>query len=254
MARSFSADSLVVLPRLTALSATRLLAQLLATAAQEPALPPIIAEARNTLVPARERLETMLAKRAASSETPLIRAADMVEDNAFGAFVDWLRAIARLPLDLYPQAEAAQTVLVDVFKDGTGFLKIAPENEWQEAEIRLALLREKDHVDTVLTLGGKPFLDEITRAHKAYGEAVGTTTPKVAPEAPAIRAALDQARQEIRAYVMVVGSRIRREDPESQRMADRLLAPLIHWRRSSSKPAENPADEAPEPAPIPQNG
>ncbi len=104
MARSFTAGSLVTLPRLTAISAARLAKQLLSAAAKEKKLPPMVAAARDAIVPVRQKLATELQKRTdgAGQETPVVRAADIVEDNAFGAFVDWLRALRRLPAETPP--------------------------------------------------------------------------------------------------------------------------------------------------------
>ena len=239
MARSFSATHLVTLPRLSALSAARLITQLVTAAGQEKKLPAAIVATRDALVPVRDALEAELGKRTsgASEETPVVRAADMVEDNAFGALVDWLRSFARLPADRHPQATVAQEVINDVFKDGLEFLKSAPVNEWQEAEVRLGLLRDNGHRESIMKLGGKAFLDELDTAHDAYGKAVGTTVVKPVVETPALREALDDARHELRAYVLAVTAQVSRKDPTTQALADRLLAPLIHWRDNASKGA-----------------
>ncbi len=253
MARSFSAGNLVTLPRLNAISAARLLQQLITAAADEKKLAAGVAAARDDLVTVREKLEVELAKRTsgAGEVTPVVRAADILEDNAFGALVDWLRSFVRLPADRHPEAGMAQQVLGDAFKDGLEFLKLAPVDEWQEAEVRRAILEDKGHLELIKKLGGKPFLDELDFAHEGYGEAVGATVVKPVPETPAVRQMLDEARDELRAYVLAVSSQVKKKDPATQATADRLLAPLIHWKDAPTKPDDTAAPPAPPPVAPP---
>lgn len=253
MARSFASVDLVTLPRLTAISAARLLQQLLTAANEEKKLAPGVAAARDDLAAVREKLSTELAKRVsgAGEVTPVVRAADILEDNAFGALVDWLRSFARLPADRHPEAGQVQQVLGDAFKDGLEFLKLAPVNEWQEAEVRRAILEDKGHLELIKKLGGKPFLDELDFAHEGYGEAVGATVVKPVPETPAVRQMLDEAREELRAYVLAVSSQVKKKDPTSQATAARLLAPLIHWKDTPAKPDDTAAPAGPAPAAAP---
>lgn len=96
-------------------------------------------------------------------------------------------------------------------------------------------------------LGGKPFLDEITSAHKAYGEALGITAVKVAPESPAIRVARDNATDVIRSYVLRVAALVRKSDPQTEALSQRLLAPLVNWRARPAKAAEAEPVAAPTP-------
>lgn len=239
MARSFTATNLVTLPRLSGVTAARLLTQLLTAAAHEKKLPATISAARDALIPARDTLEGEIGKRVsgAGEETPVVRAADRVEDNGFGALVDWLQSFARLPAERHPEAITAQAVLYGVFKDGLSFLRLAPVNEWQEAEVRLALLRDQGHREAISKMGGKAFLDELDFAHKAYGLAVGTTGVKPALESPAMRIALDNARHDLRAYILAVSSHVKRQEPATQALADRLLAPLVSWKDNASRSA-----------------
>src|SRR5690242_6655743 len=109
MTRSFTASSLVTLPRLTAVSAARLMQELLNAAKAERKLPASIATDRDEVAEAYQVLQAELAKRlvAESEDGPVVRAADMVEDNAFGALSDWLSAWARLPGDRHPESANA---------------------------------------------------------------------------------------------------------------------------------------------------
>ncbi len=235
--RPISADKLVILPRLTALSTARLLHELLIAAAAEKKLPASIVPDRDDLTEASKALHVELAKRVTGEgeETPVVRAADTVEDNAFGALFDWLSAFARLPISRHPESAEAATVLHSVFADGLSFLAVRPHDEWQEAEIRTRLLADRGYDKTIAQLGGQPFLDEVAIAHKAYGVALGITAVKIVPESPAIREARDSAIDLIRSYVLRVAALVRRNDPQSEALSQRLLAPLVNWRDRPTK-------------------
>jgi hypothetical protein len=245
--RSFSASSVVTLPRLSAVSAARLLQELLVAAKAEKKLPASFAADRDELAVAYDALHAELAKRLVheGEMSPRVAAADRVEDNAFGALHDWLRAIARLPADRHPEAALAAGVLQAIYPTGLGFLAIAPENEWQEAEVRLGVMAEKGHDETIEKLGGSPFLAELEIAHAAYGAALGITAVKAAPEAPAIRATYEAALEVIRAYVLRVTAHVRRSDPSTAELSARLLAPLTTWKDRAPRAA--PQDDAPSP-------
>src|SRR5262245_12627855 len=133
MPRVFSPSTLVQLPRLSAVSTARLLQELLHAAKAEKKLPASIVADRDELAEAYEVLHGELARRLAGEkdQPPQVRAADVVEDNAFGALFDWLAAWARLPEDRHPEAAAATAVLQGVFPGGLSFLTIQPADEWQ---------------------------------------------------------------------------------------------------------------------------
>ncbi len=235
--RSLTADKLVSLPRLSGISTARLVRELLSAAKTENQLPPSLIPDRDELTTVLEALHVELARRVSGEreDTPRVGAADRVEDNAFGALFDWLSAWARLPADQHPEAVMATAILQSVFAGGLGFLAVRPANEWQEAEIRIRLIAEKGHEKTIEQLGGRPFLDHLATAHKAYGEVLGITAVKPTVETPAIRVARDAVAEVIRGYVLRVVALVRKSDPESEALSQRLLAPLINWRESPAK-------------------
>jgi hypothetical protein len=250
MSRSFSTSSLVKLPRVSAISAARLLQELLNAANAEKKLPASIADDRDELLTARNILQTALQKRLTGEgeEPPAVRAADLVEDNAFGALFDWLTAWTRLPAEQHPESTEAETVLHAVFPTGLTFLAVRPSDEWQEAELRLRLMAEKGYEKTIVKLGGKSFLDEIKAAHKVYGEVLGITAVKSVQDTPALREARDGALDVVRAYVLGVSAHARKKDAPSAELAERLLAPLSQWKdrrgRGGAAVSEPTADEA----------
>lgn len=248
MSRSYSAGSLVALPRLNALSTARLLHDLLAAAGGK--LPGQLAADREELVAASEALEGALGRQISRvGHAPrAVAAADRVEDNAFGALVDWLRAIARLPAERHPEARDAQAILDGVFPEGLSFLAWKPESEWQAAEIVRGLLAEKGHEDTIRKLGGASFLDEIAFAHAAYGKVLA---PRPSVDKAEVQRTSRAAHDAIRTYVLRVSAHVKKGDPATRDLADRLLAPL-HEHKGSPQRAKakglKPAPTAPAPA------
>lgn len=251
--RSISAETLVALPRLSAISAARLAHELLTAAKAEKKLPPFIVPDRDELTAVLEALHVELAKRVSGEgeDTPRVGAADRIEDNAFGALFDFLGSWARLPADQHPESASATSILQTVFAGGLAFLAVKPHNEWQEAEIRLRLITDRSHEATIEKLGGKPFLAHLAVAHKAYGEALGITTVNQVVETPAIRVARDAAVDVIRGYVLRVAALVRKSDPQSEALSQRLLAPLVNWRDSPAKAGATTDPAAPAPAPVP---
>ncbi len=150
------------------------------------------------------------------------------------------------------RSESAQatSVLQRVFAGGLAFLAVRPHNAWQEAEIRLHLIAERDHRTTIAKLGGKPFLAHLAVAHKAHGDALGITTVNAIVETPAIRVARDAAVDVIRGYVLHVAALVRKSDPQSEAPSQRLLAPLINWRDVLPKAGISANPVAPAPAPA----
>jgi len=252
--RSISPESLVALPRLSAISTARLAYELLTAAKAEKKLPPFIVPDRDELTLVLGALHVELAKRVSGEgeDTPRVGAADRIEDNAFGALFDFLSAWARLPADQHPESASAASVLQAVFAGGLAFLAVRPHNEWQEAEIRTRLIADKGHDATIEKLGGKPFLAHLGVAHKAYGEALGITTVNVVVESPAIRVARDAAVEVIRGYVLRVAALVRKSDPQSEALSQRLLAPIVNWRDTPAKAGAptDPAAAAPAPATV----
>ncbi|MRG92790.1 hypothetical protein [Polyangium spumosum] len=246
--RSFSPNQLVSLPRMTAVSTARLLAELLETASRELMLPSTIAADRNTLAASRETLQVELGKRvlAEGEAPPVVGVADRVEDNAFGALSDWLLSFKRLPPERHPEAAEAAKVYDALFGQGLAFLRLRAADEWQEAETRMRLLTEKGFDVVIENLGGKPFLDELAFAHTAYGEALGITKPRPTPEPPGVRKAQGEALDALRSYVLRVAAHVREGEPQTAALAERLLAPLAQWR---DRPAKNQkSTPTPEPA------
>ena len=123
MERSFDAQSLVVLPRLTASDAVALGTEL-STAAKGKKLPTPLSGALKKVVGATGVLEKVLA----AKDQPLAsgneaRAADQAEDNAWAALSEFLASHLRLP-DRMPETKKAREVIAQLFGDGLKFTQL----------------------------------------------------------------------------------------------------------------------------------
>jgi hypothetical protein len=216
---------------------------LLEVAARENKLPAAVAADRDELAVAHGALQGELGRRVAAEgePAPVVRAADRIEDNAFGALSDWLLSFKRLPAEKHPEATDAQMVYDVLFAQGLGFLTLRAPDEWQEAETRVRLIAEKGLGAIIEKLGGKPFLDELEAAHAGYGEALGITKARPSPETPSVGEARDVAHEVLRSYVLRVAAHARRSAPKTGALADRLLAPLARWKDRPVKMATSPA-------------
>ncbi len=247
MARVYSAATLVSLPRMSALVTASLLQELLTVAAAEAAYPAVLVPYRDDLSSAHDDLAAELTKRvSAEADDPRIKAADIVEDNAVSALHGFLSSIARLPPDEHPEASKAAVIVNDLFPGGLTFLLIPTDEEWQEVETRIGIMTAKGHDVTIKALGGQMFLDHLTTAHKAYGEALGKTKVRAKIE-PAVGAAREAAHESLRTYVLQVTSLVKKKDPTTQDLADRLLAPLRQLKERKHKASdaeEGTGDEA----------
>jgi hypothetical protein len=258
MLRSYSVNRLIALPRLDAVSTARLITELHTAAEALPALPASIEPDLDELLTAHDALQIRLGKRVSGEDRkPQVREADQAEDNAFAALADWLRSWMRLPEARYPEVAMARTVHDTLFPDGLGFLNLPVADEWQEAETRLQVMKEKGLDAIVEKLGGQRFLDELHAAHAAYGEALGITVVK--KKLPPLREAFDAATDALRSYVLRVAALVRKEEPESAALAERLLLPLLAYKNKPAKhkekekdgpasPVESAATEGPPPA------
>ncbi|MFT3764121.1 MAG: hypothetical protein QM820_01170 [Minicystis sp.] len=237
MSRHYTAGSIVALPRLDAITVGRLIEELRTAADAEKKLPPSVVEARDEMAEAREGLQVELMRRHAGEgeDTPQVRAADDVEDNAFRALIGFLRAVALLPADRHPESAEAQEILDTVFADGLAFINIRPEKEWEEANIRLGLLESRGYDKTIAKLGGQSFLDELAYAHGKYGEALGISTIPEQQVPPAVRRRFLAAMESVRTYVLRVTAHISRKDPKTAELAERLLKPLAEWKDEKPK-------------------
>jgi len=177
--------------------------------------------------------------------------ADTTLDACCSALFHWLDGWARLPEA--PEAASASAVLKDIFPKGLDFTQLVYPDQWAESESRLQRIVKLGHDKTVRALGGTAILERLQSAHKAYGLVLGITT---APEAPerneaARRAPLDAVLDALREYVLKVAAQAEKDDPASEALRDRLLAPLTELRARSRTPIAAEGVVTPPDAPKP---
>jgi hypothetical protein len=151
-------------------------------------------------------------------------------DTAWRALKDRLSAYASLPVEHYPHVERARELLGLLFPQGLAFLALDPENEWAQSQKRLDVMAVLRVEADVRALAGVVFVDEVRRAHRAYGEALHQPTAASATAQAAAAAAPLRAltRTAIGYAVQVIGMIY--DDPDALVHVQRVPAAL-HQRQ-----------------------
>jgi hypothetical protein len=246
--RTFTSQSLISLPSLSARQALALATQL-ETHAKGRALSADAADALADLTSARRALEKEYVASMAvpTTSNPQAVAADRVLDRAWGATSALVGAWVQI--DEKNASPLARELDDALFSEGTAFLKARYEEEWAESSARLRIIEERGLAGHFEKLGAGVFLAAIKRAHAEYGKALGVTAAK-APSAasPKVREALDQTAVAMREYVAKVAAMVSRKRKGSAELADALLLPLTQWQSSRSAPVDAPVPPPPPPA------
>jgi hypothetical protein len=241
MARSFTAQSLIQLPRLSASEASVLITQLLTAAATESKplkgnlLPPPIERSRTRLTAAHVALDEVVAPQA-TGDTRAKSKADRVIDAAWAAGFSWLSGWCKLPIEKNPHLAEAQALLALVYPDALAFTKLPYRIEWQQSKLRLDAIERDGHARTFKQLGGASFLLNIIEAHAAYGLALGITVPVTIEAASEIRTRMLAALDDVRDYVNRVVAHAEPDVPGSEALAEALLLPLTAWEATHRAP------------------
>jgi len=268
--RSYTAQDIIALPALNTASAIALGQELLTVIKAQPTLPQLIAARAAALEKAHGTLSQALSnKPLAEADSPRNRVTDLAEDHAFSALHDWLYAWCKLST---PEADQARTMFAVLFPDGLKFTRLPYKQEWAEANAKLDLITSKAYDAEIAKLGGKPILDQLLTAHKAYGASLGITAEGQDPNV-GLREPLRAFSRYLRAYVVAVSAHTDPDDPASGALADTLLAPLHKWETyvtvtapgatgatgattpGAHAPDTTPAAQAPaSPIPVPSGG
>lgn len=252
MTREFSADSLVMLPKLNVDSGLALWQALRAGFMAEKKLPKFLQPAWQNVEDAGAELSRLAQQRLADNggKAPPAekRKADGQVDNAVGALAQFLDAWARLP-DTLPETQLAAAVRQALFPDGTGFLKLPFEQEWAQIDRRVALLKSEGLDKQIAKLGGTAFVVHLEEAHRAYGKALGLTAVPAASSGPVVLGdPLAMFSSALRTLVIKVTAYRDEEKPETVALSERLLRPLLGWTSLAARPS---SATAPTPNPLP---
>jgi hypothetical protein len=255
MGRTFSAESLVSMPRVNVDSGLALWQALRAVVAAESKLPKFIQAPWSVVDREGTQLfdlaQARLAEAGKGAGSAAKRNADSVVDNAVGALAQFLESWTRLP-DSLPQAQLAAAARQALFPEGTGFLNLPFEQEWTQVERRLRLMKSEGLDKDIERLGGAPFVKHLVEAQAAYGKALGLTKVVALPaETVGLREPLDALLSALRLYVIKVTAYRDDAEPETVALADRLLRPLVSW---VSKPSKAGSESEPESDPEPESG
>jgi hypothetical protein len=253
MPRSYTAQSFIQLPRLSASEASVLITRLLAAATAEAkalkgnTLPPAIERSRQRLTVAHTALDEVIAPQAIA-DTTAKRKADRWIDSAWSAGFDWLSGWCKLPPEKNPHLDEARALMALVYPEALAFTKLPYRVEWQQSKLRLDAIARDGHEKTFKHLGGAAFLANIIEAQEGYGIALGITVPAVVEGASEVGARLLATLDAVRDYVSRVAAHAEPDVPGSEELAEALLLPLSVWETTHRAATAAAAGEAAAPA------
>ncbi len=230
--RTLSAQDLIQLPRFDAFGAVGVGERLLAAAGAAGELPRPIRRAKEAL---EHDLATLRAAVAARLARAAAQPADVVDadralDLCWTALHDWLAGFAKLPGDSRQTLEA-RALLGELYPDGLSFIMLPYELEWNQSDLRLARIGAEPLGERIDALGGRVFLDALTKAHAEYGTLLGLPRPPSAdPPTPRVHDALEAFVSALRNYALKVTAAVEVDEPETAALAKALLEPLLSWQ------------------------
>jgi hypothetical protein len=250
--RTFEAEEMVRLPRMSAADVIALATAVVTRAEAASALPAPIAR---ELARVRGGLDTLRA--GAEARAQVNGQSDSKEewnralDTSWAALRWWCKGWSLVPLAEYAQqAEDGRTLEALLFPDGLRFTQLAFRTEWVESQTRLGLIEREALAPKIVALGGQAFLDAVRKSHDDFGRALGLTEVNEVVETSAImREGMDELTACLRRYILQVTAHADPDDPASVTLADHLLLPLKTWKTRASTSSGN--DEAPVTEPVP---
>lgn len=252
--RSYEAEEMVRLPRLTAADAIALATALATRAEAMTGLPPSITRElgrmRQRLNTLRQGAETRVQERSESDSKDVWNRA---LDAAWAATRSWCKGWGLLPLAEHAsQAASARKLEAMLFPDGLRFTLLPYREQWVESQARLGLIEKEGLAAIFAALGGQAFLDCVRKTHDDFGRALGLTQVAEPPASGSIvRDGRDELKASMRRYIMQVTAHADPDDPASVALADDLLLPVTTWQARPATPPETDADVALAPAPAP---
>src|SRR5690606_24732676 len=173
---------------------------------------------------------------AAGLVTPMaLRVADTRVDRAMRAMSMRLEALTLRPAEAGPDVRVATSAHERLFSGGLRFLTLPYPEQWAHCDRLLATIDEDEQLtEDVERLVGDTVLTEVRAAQQAYGEALGITAPREAPEAVSLVAPLEAVRQAIVAYSVQIVA-MQSDDPSRLPAARKALAPIDELRAAQAR-------------------
>lgn len=261
MDRSYAAENLIALPRLSAREVVVIITEIKTAALQAlvvlhlKALPASIQRALDRTLLAQAALDAVLAPQTSEGDTQAKRKADRVVDNGWAALFAWLNGWCLLPPERNPHLDEMLALRDLVFgKEGLQFTQLPFKIEWHESKARLDAIARDGHDKSIKKLGGAPFVDHLLEANDTYGKVLGIT--RVLPETTEadLRAKQLAAMDAIRVFVTRASAHAEPEVEGSEALSKSLLAPIVRWE-SRPVAAGDEGDATPAiPAPAAPDG
>ncbi len=239
------------LPVTDANRASSLAGALLTAAPKDPHA--LVARALAQMASSKQTLDEVRLPLAQPTAPSLKRPADMAVDTAWSAFRDVLLAYSRLPHDRYPKAAVAARVHTRLFPTGADFLTLPYDKQHNQGQLRLDAIAREGLEPDVVSVIGPDFLAEVRVTHETYGEVLGITKAKPAPEPTSI--ALLEPLRALRAAITYYTSKLigtlDEADEAAVRAVRAALRPIDDLRaETSGKSTTVPAPAPAEPEPV----
>ena len=231
MARSYSADHVIILPRVDTTDAVTLGQELLTSAQTEVQLSSRITKALKRLSATHGELADAAGYASKSpARAEARREADRKVDAGWAMLLDFLNAWSKHPYEP-AAAEQARHMRGVLYPEGLKFTLLPFKREWSESETRILHMDREGFGATIAELGGATFVKAIRKAHKVYGEVLGIThVLSETPPSPTLREQLEAFTLALRGYVLQVTAHADDDDPEADKLVERLLSPLAKWQ------------------------
>lgn len=175
---------------------------------------------------------------------------------AWSCVVERVRLGTTLAPGRYRLQGAAEALYAVLAPDGLEVVKLPFQAQWATLDTRLRIVREQGRMGDLCAVAGESFVDELVRAHGAFGKVLGITASREAEVEVNLLELLRALNQAITDYVLQVLAHARRDQPETVRAVLQALKPLDDAResarrasaddaRGAAKGDEKPADPKP---------
>jgi hypothetical protein len=172
---------------------------------------------------------------------------DLAADQAWTVLHDLLSVLSRLP-DSYPRAAQARALLATLFPVGTGFLRLAYNEQLSQMEVLLGRIDQEGLARTIDAVLGPEPLQEVRAVLPRYVAMVRARLTE-APPAANLLAHTRALQRAIIEYATVIAATVDSDDAETLTAAQQALRPLDNFRDLQA-PGRSPGEPDPAPAPA----